>query len=102
MSTRFTDKQGNNRERLYAEHDAANAHHRFLRLPRVCDRTGYARATIYRLMAAGEFPKPYSLGARAVAWLEREVDEWIAARIAAAKSAQPQSLLRAANQVVHQ
>jgi prophage regulatory protein len=33
------------------------------------------------MMAEGTFPKPVKLGARAVAWVESEVEEWILARI---------------------
>ncbi len=54
---------------------------RFLRLSEVRTRVGYGRATIYRLMAAGQFPRSYSLGARAVAWLESDIDAWIEARV---------------------
>jgi prophage regulatory protein len=54
---------------------------RFLRLPEVRSRVPYGRATIYRLIAAGEFPRPHSLGARAVAWLESDIDAWIEARV---------------------
>ncbi len=61
---------------------------RFLRLPEVRSRVPYSRATIYRLITAGQFPRPYSLGARAVAWLESEVDAWIAARVEAAQTQQ--------------
>lgn len=52
-----------------------------LRLPTVKARTGLSRSTIYLRVAAGDFPKPISLGARAVGWLESEVDKWIAQRI---------------------
>jgi prophage regulatory protein len=38
------------------------------------------------MIASGEFPRPYSLGARAVAWLESEIDDWIDSRIEAAKA----------------
>ena len=51
------------------------------RLPDVLNRVGYSRSTIYQLIADGKFPKPVSLGARAVAWLESDIDAWIAARI---------------------
>jgi len=54
---------------------------RFLRLAEVRNRVGYGRATIYRLMTAGEFPLSYSLGARAVAWLESDIDAWIESRV---------------------
>lgn len=57
--------------------------HKFLRLSKVMDRIPYSRATIYRKIAAGEFPKPYNLGASAVAWLESDIEAWIAQRIAA-------------------
>jgi prophage regulatory protein len=64
---------------------------RFLRLPEVRTRVPYSRATIYRLMTAGLFPRPFSLGARAVAWLESDVTAWIEARLSApASSANPQ------------
>lgn len=60
---------------------------RFLRINEVCNRVPFGRATIYRLMASGEFPKPYPLGARAVAWLESEINEWIGRRVAEAHAA---------------
>jgi prophage regulatory protein len=64
---------------------------RFLRLPEVRARVPYSRATIYRLITAGQFPRPYSMGARAVAWLESDVTAWIEARLSApAPSANPQ------------
>ena len=62
---------------------------RFLRLKEVQDRVPYGRATIYRKVAAGQFPKPYDLGGgRAVAWLESEINDWIASRITARKDAE--------------
>ena len=61
---------------------------RFLRLAEVRDRVGYGRATIYRLMTAGQFPLSYSLGARAVAWLESEIDAWIEDRVKARQAVQ--------------
>ena len=54
---------------------------RFLRLPEVLARTGLSRSTIYVRLEQGRFPRPVSLGARAVGWIESEVDEWIRARI---------------------
>ncbi|WP_387796165.1 helix-turn-helix transcriptional regulator [Photorhabdus sp. RM125S] len=32
-------------------------------------------------MQQGEFPKSVSLGARSVAWVEKEIDEWIINKI---------------------
>lgn len=59
---------------------------RFLRLPEVLARTGLSRSTIYVRLDQGRFPRPVSLGARAVGWIESEVDEWIRKRIVASRS----------------
>lgn len=40
------------------------------------DCCGLARATIYKYIADGTFPKPVSLGGRAVAWVKEEVEDW--------------------------
>ena len=55
--------------------------HIILRLPKVKQRTGLSRSTIYLRMANHEFPSPISLGGRSVGWLEQDIDEWIVARI---------------------
>ena len=52
-----------------------------LRLPKVIQRTGYRRSTIYEKIALGTFPSPVHLGPRAVAWLSLEIDQWIDDRI---------------------
>lgn len=52
-----------------------------IRLPEVKRRTGYSRAAIYKKMADNTFPKSISLGARAVGWLEEEVNNWVEQRI---------------------
>ena len=54
---------------------------RFLRLPEVLARTGLSRSTIYVRLEQGRFPRPVSLGDRAVGWVESEIDEWISNRI---------------------
>ena len=48
-----------------------------LRLDKVKQKTGYGRTSIYNRMSEGTFPKSISLGARAVGWLEHEIDAWI-------------------------
>lgn len=60
--------------------------HRVLRLPAVKASTGLSRSTIYLRLAEGTFPKPVSLGGRAVGWLESEVQEWLQRRIDASRS----------------
>jgi len=52
-----------------------------LRRPEVERATGLPRSTIYQLMADGRFPKPVSLGARSVGWLETEIGAWQKDRI---------------------
>jgi prophage regulatory protein len=44
-------------------------------------RTGISRSGIYQKIAKGDFPKPISLGPRAVGWLESSIDDWIQSRI---------------------
>jgi prophage regulatory protein len=49
---------------------------RFLKLKDVMRETSFHHATIYRRIAAGEFPRPRPIGGGRVAWLEREIEEW--------------------------
>lgn len=53
---------------------------RHLRRPAVQDLTGLSRSTIYDLMAKGKFPRPVRLTAKAVAWPESVIAEWLAER----------------------
>ncbi|EJL9427959.1 AlpA family transcriptional regulator [Vibrio cholerae] len=50
---------------------------RFLKLKEVMEKTALSRSAIYRKMNDGEFPQAVSLGERAIAWVESEVDEWM-------------------------
>jgi prophage regulatory protein len=62
-----------------------------LRRPMVQSRTGLSRSAIYLKIAQGTFPKPISLGARAVGWLDAEIEEWLFSRIEISRaSAVPQ------------
>ncbi|TMN68086.1 transcriptional regulator [Pseudoalteromonas sp. S1727] len=54
---------------------------RLIKLKEVIEKTSLGRSTIYELMTDGRFPKQVSLGAKSVAWLESEVDDWIMERI---------------------
>jgi prophage regulatory protein len=49
----------------------------------VCRRTSLSRASLYRLMAQDAFPKPIPLHGVRKAFIESEVNAWIASRIAA-------------------
>jgi prophage regulatory protein len=50
---------------------------KFLRLPQVKESTGLSRTSIYRKIAAREFPRPIHIGLRAVAWVEADVLQWM-------------------------
>ena len=58
-----------------------------LRLPTVKARTGLSRSTIYLRISEGRFPKPISLGGRAVGWIEAEVTDWLNQKIEASRDA---------------
>jgi prophage regulatory protein len=60
--------------------------HTILRLPDVKRNTGLSRSTIYLRISQGTFPKPVSLGGRAVGWLEAEIQEWLQRRIDASRN----------------
>jgi prophage regulatory protein len=53
---------------------------RLLRLDAVKQRVLLSTSCIYRLMSANEFPKRIPLAKNAVAWDEREIEDWIAQR----------------------
>lgn len=55
--------------------------HTILRLPAVQSAIGLSRSTIYLRIAEGTFPRPVSLGARAVGWLQSDIEEWLRQRI---------------------
>lgn len=61
-----------------------------LRRKQVEARTGLSRSTIYARMRFNPkrpseydptFPKPVSVGAKAVGWIESEIDAWLTAQI---------------------
>ena len=51
-----------------------------LKLADVITQTTLSSSTIYRLVQAGEFPKPIKLAAHASGWLESDIENWIEAR----------------------
>lgn len=66
------------------EPKSAHPGDRLLRLESVLKKTGMGRASLYKCILEGSFPAPVKLKpkGRAVAWVEREVDTWVAKRIA--------------------
>jgi len=53
-----------------------------VRLNQVKARTGLSRSTLYAYVRDGRFPAPVAISERCVAWVEGEIDDWIADRIA--------------------
>jgi len=59
-----------------------NPNDRVMRLPEMMERSGLARATIYRRMADpnDDFPDSVPLGGRSIGWRESDFNMWIASR----------------------
>ena len=51
-----------------------------LKLKDVINQTTLSSSTIYRLVQAGEFPRPIKLAAHASGWLESDIEDWIESR----------------------
>lgn len=51
-----------------------------LRLKTVTQATGLSSATVYRKLAAGDFPEPVRLGARCTRWKAADLRAWIRAQ----------------------
>jgi prophage regulatory protein len=67
--------------------------HNILRLPAVKASTGLSRSTIYLRIAQGEFPRPVSLGGRAVGWPASDVAALNAARISGKSNSEIRDLV---------
>ena len=52
---------------------------RILRISEVLDRIGVSKATLYRMVRRGDFPKQCRLGGGRIAgWHSQDVDAWFA------------------------
>lgn len=65
---------------------AATNQNILIKLPAVKNRTTLSTSEIYRRIEAGTFPAQIKLGAKAVAWLEHEIDEWIEQTVEAGRA----------------
>lgn len=63
----------------------ANQSNSLLRLPRVISMTGMSKSTIYARISEGTFPKQISIGPRSVAWVDYDIQKWIAEQVSAAR-----------------
>ncbi len=79
----FSDQKGyTNME----QSTVSNSQQRLIRMKEVIQKTGLSKSSIYDLIARDQLPKPVRLspaGGRSVAFVESEIDSWIAERIAA-------------------
>ncbi|MGC6399044.1 helix-turn-helix transcriptional regulator [Sphingomonas sp. FW199] len=50
---------------------------RILRLPAVLERTGLSRATLYRKINDGSFPRQIKIAERCCGWRESAVMQWV-------------------------
>ncbi|KVP59303.1 transcriptional regulator [Burkholderia ubonensis] len=51
-----------------------------LRMKDLVVKVGLGQSTIYRMIADGEFPKPFEIMPKRNAWLESDIDAWLAQR----------------------
>ena len=54
---------------------------RFIRADELIAKVRLSRPTIWRFGKSGRFPKRRLLGRKSVAWVEEEVEEWMASRV---------------------
>lgn len=76
IGTRYADAHP-----LRREADMSTVKHSVIRLPGVIAKTGLSRSSIYAAIGKNEFPASITLGARAVGWLEADIDAWLESRI---------------------
>lgn len=57
-----------------------------MRRPAVEAATGLSKSALYKLINEGKFPAPRSIGTRARAWLQEDVEAWIKSRPSSRKS----------------
>ncbi len=50
---------------------------KLLRLPKVMEKTGLSRSSVYDQVKKSRFPAPVRIGERAVAWRESDINKWI-------------------------
>jgi predicted DNA-binding transcriptional regulator AlpA len=60
---------------------------RMLRLSQVMDVTGLRKTKIYELQKQGQFPNRVAITANRVAWVEEDIQAWLAERVRRSRSA---------------
>lgn len=52
-------------------------------------KVSLGRSTIYALIAKGQFPKPFALAPNRNAWIESDIDKWLAQKAGKAPETTP-------------
>ena len=63
-----------------AQDSSHAAFNRCVRIRQVCDMTGMSKASVYRKMADGTFPKSFKISEGISAWRVATIEAWIADR----------------------
>lgn len=71
---------------MTASKNQQTENNRLIRRTEVQSKTGLGASSIYTMMKQGKFPQCMSLSERRVAWLESDIDQWIAERVASHKA----------------
>lgn len=61
--------------------DRIKPENELMKLNEVQAAVHYSRASIYRLMSEGKFPKPVTLGGRSVFWVRSQINAFISEQI---------------------
>jgi prophage regulatory protein len=51
---------------------------RAIRIKEVATKIGLGPSTIYRMVAEGRFPRPFPIAPNRIAWIEDDIDTWLA------------------------
>ena len=65
---------------VQAEGGSRAAFNRCVRIRQVCEMTGMSRASVYRKMTDGTFPKSFKIGESMSVWRVAVIEQWIAER----------------------
>ncbi|OTG79378.1 hypothetical protein B9T31_17015 [Acinetobacter sp. ANC 4558] len=67
---------------MTASKNQKTENNRLIRRKEVQEKTGLGASSIYAMMKTGDFPQCLNLSERRVAWIESDIDKWIAERVA--------------------
>jgi prophage regulatory protein len=63
-----------------------SSRNKIIRIKDVLGTTGLSRSSIYQKISSNQFPKQVRLGARAVGWVQDEVNSWVDHQIEASRA----------------